>query len=301
MSVRVAVAALCALFVATSVAAQDLDPRAYARVPIDATFTVAGFAVLHGAVVSDPTAPLQDLQATVQSASVGIGRSFDLFGRTAQAFVGLPYSWGDATARISGESQSTTRSGLSDMRLRMSVLLRGAPAVSLRDFNTVPRKTIVGTSLTVIAPTGQNYPTKLINLGSARWGVRPEVAISRPAGPRWLIDLYAGVWMFTKNGAYFPGSSVRTQAPMGAFQGHISYTVRPAMWAAFDATYYVGGESSINGVNKNDRQSNSRIGATLVLPVKKRHSVKFAWSMGAIVRSGADFTAFSVGWQTAWF
>jgi hypothetical protein len=29
--------------------------------------------------------------------------------------------------------------------------------------------------------------------------------------------------------------------------------------------------------------------------------VKVAWSTGAIVRSGADFTTFSVGWQTAWF
>lgn len=301
MNVRVRVAALCAMLFAAPVSAQDLDPRAYARVPIDATFTVAGFAVLHGAVVSDPTAPLQDLQATVQSASVGIGRSFDLFGRTAQAFAGLPYSWGDATALVFGENQSTTRSGLSDMRLRMSVLLRGAPAVTLRDFNKVPRRTILGTSVTVIAPTGQNYPAKLINLGTARWGVKPEFAVSRPVGPRWLIDLYAGVWMFTKNGAYFPGTSVRTQAPMGAFQGHISYTVRPAMWAAFDATYYVGGESSIDGVSKHDRQSNARIGATLALPVKKRHSVKLAWSTGAVVRSGADFTAFSVGWQTVWF
>jgi hypothetical protein len=54
-------------------------------------------------------------------------------------------------------------------------------------------------------------------------------------------------------------------------------------------------------VNKHDRLSNSRVGATLVFPVKKRHAVKVAWSTGAVVRSGADFTAFSIGWQTAWF
>jgi hypothetical protein len=47
-----------------------------------------------------------------------------------------------------------------------------------------------------------------------------------------------------------------------------------------------------------DRQSNSRIGATMVLPVKKLHSIKFAYSTGAIIRSGADFTTFSVGWQS---
>ena len=73
------------------------------------------------------------------------------------------------------------------------------------------------------------------------------------------------------------------------------------MWAALDMTFYTGGNSSINGVDMNDRQSNSRIGATLVLPVKKRNSLKFAFSTGAIIRSGADFSTFSVGWQTMFF
>jgi hypothetical protein len=66
-------------------------------------------------------------------------------------------------------------------------------------------------------------------------------------------------------------------------------------------TFYTGGNSSIDGADMHDRQSNSRIGATLVLPVKKRNSLKFAFSTGAIIRSGADFSTFSVGWQTTFF
>ena len=73
------------------------------------------------------------------------------------------------------------------------------------------------------------------------------------------------------------------------------------MWVALDMTFYTGGNSSIDGVDMNDRQSNSRIGATLVLPVKKRHSVKLAYSTGAIIRSGADISTVSVGWQTMFF
>ncbi len=53
-------------------------------------------------------------------------------------------------------------------------------------------------------------------------------------------------------------------------------------------------------VENDDRQSNSRIGATLVLPVGRRHSVKLAVSRGAIIRYGADFSTISVGWQTGW-
>ena len=70
------------------------------------------------------------------------------------------------------------------------------------------------------------------------------------------------------------------------------------MWVAFDMTYYTGGKSYIDGVEMDDRQSNSRIGGTMVLPVGKRNSVKFAFSTGAIIRSGADFTSVSAGWQT---
>jgi hypothetical protein len=120
-------------------------------------------------------------------------------------------------------------------------------------------------------------------------------------GNRWLIDLYAGIWLFTTNNSFYPGTSVREQDPMGSFQAHISYNIQPRMWAAFDMTFYTGGMSSVNDTEMDDRQSNSRVGATMVLPVGKRHSVKIAFSTGAIIRYGADFTTLSAGWQTSFF
>jgi len=41
------------------VSAQDLDPRAYARVPVDATVLIAGFNYTYGSVVLDPTYQLK--------------------------------------------------------------------------------------------------------------------------------------------------------------------------------------------------------------------------------------------------
>ena len=116
----------------------------------------------------------------------------------------------------------------------------------------------------------------------------------------WLLDVYAGLWLFTANDSFYPGASVRTQAPMGSFQAHVSYNVTRKMWAAFNATYYVGGTSTIQGVKNDDRQSNLRLGGTLALPVGRRHSVKLAVSKGAIVRFGTNFTTYSVAWQTGW-
>jgi len=288
------------LLLAAPLSAQDLDPRAYANVPVNGTFLIWGFAVSHGGVVSDPTLPVTDINATVETPSVGVARSFSLFGKTAQAFGVLPYSWAQVSGKVLEESRSITRAGLSDMRIRLSVLVKGAPAASLLEIAKAPRRTILGTSLTVVAPTGQFFPDRLVNLGTNRWAFKPEFAVSKPIGQRWLLDVYTALWLFTANDSYYPGTFHRTQALMGAFQAHLSYTFRPALWAAFDATYYAGGRTTIEGVENTDRQSNSRLGATLSLPVGRRHSIKLAASTGAIVRYGANFTTFSVGWQTAW-
>jgi len=288
------------LLLAAPLAAQDLDPRAYARAPVNSTFLVGGFAVSHGGVLTDPTIPVTDINATIETPSLGVGRSFNLFGKTAQAFGALPYSWAQVSGNVQEQARSITRAGLSDMRLRLSVLVRGAPAASVLEIAKAPRRTILGTSLTVVAPTGQFFPDRLINLGTNRWAFKPEFAVSHPMGQKWLVDVYAGVWLFTTNGSFYPGSSVRTQAPMGAFQAHVSYNFQRQLWAAFDATYYVGGRTTLNGLLNDDRQSNTRVGGTLVLPVGRRHSIKLAVARGAIIRFGANFTTFSVGWQTGW-
>ena len=297
---RAAAAVLCLLLPAARLSAQDLDPRAYARAPVNGTFLSIGFAVSHGSVVSDPSLPVTDINATVETPSIGIGRTFSLFGKTAQAFGAVPYSWAQVSGKVLEEAREISRAGLSDMRVRLSVLVRGAPAASVAEIAKAPRRTVLGTSVTVVAPTGQFFPDRLINLGANRWAFKPEFAVSHPMGQKWLLDAYAGVWLFAANNSFYPGTNLRTQAPMGAFQAHLSYNFTRKAWAAFDATYYTGGRTTIEGVGNNDEQRNSRVGGTLVVPVGRRHSIRMAVSRGAIIRFGANFTTFSVGWQTGW-
>jgi hypothetical protein len=85
-------AAICLLLVEASVSAQALDPRACAHVPVNGTFFVAGFALSHGGLVTDPTLPVTHINATVETPSLGVARPFSLFGKTAQVFGALPYS-----------------------------------------------------------------------------------------------------------------------------------------------------------------------------------------------------------------
>jgi hypothetical protein len=285
-------------FTAT-VSAQDLDPRAYARVPVDMTVLVAGFNYTYGSVVSDPTLPITDLEAKVESPLLGVGRTFSLFGLTSQAFVALPFSWAQASGKLFGEDSSITRSGLGDTRFRLSVLLFGAPAVTLEEFAKSSPQTIMGVSLTVIAPTGQYFTDKLINLGTNRWSFKPEIGLSYVVDKQWFIDLYTGVWLFTNNNSFYPGTKVRSQNPLISFQTHVSYNFNRLMWAAINFTYYTGGQSFVNDVYNNDRQNNSRIGATFNLPISKQNSIKVAYSTGAIIRFGANFSTISIAWQMA--
>jgi hypothetical protein len=297
---RLATSVVWLLLVATSAVAQDLDPRAYAKVPVGFTIATAGVSASSGGVLIDPTLPVENAHAEVWTPSVGIAQSFGLFGRTAQTLVALPYSWAHVTGDVAEQAQKVDRSGLSDMRLRFSILLAGAPAMTPQQLASSPRKPIVGASLTVAAPTGQYYPNRLINLGTNRWAFKPEVALSHPIAQRWLVDVYAALWLFGANGSFYPGTARRTQELIGALQAHVSYSLSVKAWAAFDATWYAGGQTAVDGVPQGLHESNSRVGATLVLPVGSRHAIKVAGSTGAIIRSGADFNSVSVGWQTGW-
>jgi hypothetical protein len=301
---RLAILRITALFVFYFLAvpgmAQDLDPRAYTRLPIQTTVLSGGYSYSAGGVVIDPTLPLEDLKARVHAVAASVVHSFSLFGLTAQAMAVLPVSTADASAMLNGQRESVTRTGLGDMRLRMSVLLLGGPAATVPQLLKSKRGTVLGASLNVVVPTGQFFSDKLINIGTNRWAFRPELALSQPLSRHWLVDVYAGVWFFTNNREFFPGNALRTQEPLAAFQAHLSYNLSPRAWAAFDATYYVGGQSKINEDVVDDRQSNMRLGLTVVMPVGKRNLLKLSASNGAVVRVGQDFTTVSVGWIATW-
>jgi hypothetical protein len=116
-----------------------------------------------------------------------------------------------------------------------------------------------------------------------------------------LLDVYTAVWLFTDNRQYFPGNAVRSQQPIGSLQSHISYNISPLAWAAFNATYYIGANSTVDGVTNDDQVSNFRLGTTLSLPMGKRSGLKLAFSKGVVVVRGTNFTTVSLGWSYVWF
>lgn len=295
------VAALLLLCTPLTVRSQDLEPRAYAASPTGLNFLVAGFGRSAGGVVVDPALPVEDVEATVDAFTVGAGTTFNLFGRTALLVGGAGYVRAEATGRVGEDAREVSRSGLADPRFKLSVNLLGGRALTPGEFARAgERPTIVGVSLTVVPPLGKYDPSKLINLGSNRWSFKPEVGISRLVRRKWTLDGYAGVWMFTENTEFYPGSAVRAQERVFTLQGHVSYTFKPRLWVAVDGTWYSGGTTSIDGVEKADLQRNSRLGLTASLPITRQQSLKIAGSTGATTRIGADFQTVGVAWQLSW-
>lgn len=287
--------------VASSTIAQELEPRAYAAAPIGVNFLVVATGRSSGGVVVDPSLPVDDVAANVESLAVGVGRTMNLFGRTALALAAVPYAWAEASGSVGEDRRSISRSGFTDPRLKISVNLLGGRALTAREFARAARQpAIIGVSLAVAPPLGQYRRSQLINLGANRWSFKPEIGVSRALG-RWTIEGYGGVFLFTTNEQFYTGASVRTQQPILSLQAHASYTLRPQLWAAFDATWYSGGTTSVDGAKKGDLQRNSRVGATLSLPFAQRQSLKISGSTGATTRIGADFKTVSIGWQLTWF
>jgi hypothetical protein len=280
-------------------ASQELEPRAYSVSPVKTNFVVLSNAYAAGDLTFDPSLPVEDASANINTMVAGYFRSMDVLGRSGNFTVVLPYSSGTVQGLLAGEYTQVSRSGLRDPSVRFAVNLYGAPAMHLKEFASWNKKTVIGASVVVVAPLGQYDTAKLVNIGSNRWSFKPELGWSHRFG-HWVLDAYGGVWVFTDNKTFYPGRRTRSQAPIISTQFHLSYNIRPRLWAGVNANFYSGGRTSIDGVPNQDLQKNSRFGGTLSIPLTRRQSFKFAYSTGAYTTIGADFQAFAVGWQYFW-
>jgi hypothetical protein len=282
-----------------TVQAQQLEPRAYSPAPVGVNFFGMAYFYSSGGWALDPSVPITNVTARIQSAVPFYGRTFEFFGRLANVGVAVPFAHADMHGDVNDQARSIDRTGFGDPAFRFAVNLIGLPALKPKEFFERKPETTLGASLVVVAPFGQYDQAKLINLGANRWVFKPELGISHPMGS-WDLELYAGAWLFMANDEYY-GGTVRRQDPLVYAQAHVIYTVLPRLWLALDYTYYEGGTSRVNGQYKNDRQDNSRTGVTLAVPVTMQQSLKFSWTHGVSIRIGDAYDTIGVAWQYVWF
>jgi hypothetical protein len=275
-----------------------MEPRAYSRAPVGSQFIVFSYAYQTGDVLTDASLPLRDVNVKLNAGVFAYGRTFGLARRQANVTLVSSYVKGRASGIVFEDRQEVTRSGLGDLRLRFSTNLIGGPGLTPKQFAEYKPRALLGASLTVVMPTGQYDPRRLVNIGSNRWAFKPEVGLSKPYGG-WTVEVIGGVWLFTANDEFFGGVK-REQKPLVSLQSHVIYTIKRRMWASADATYFAGGRTVVDGVINNDTKANSRIGGTFSLPINQRQSFKVAFAKGLTTRFGGEMTTIAFAWQYAW-
>lgn len=288
-----------AAFKALPSLAQELDPRSYGNLPVGMNFVVAGFTYQTGEMLLDPNLRAEDATTDATSFAFGYLRSFALFGKAAKLSAGGTYSNFSASGVLDGVPRSRQDQGFTDPAVKLSVNLLGSPALTMAEFHQYRQDLIIGASLGIRMPAGQYDSDKLINLGFYNWSIKPEIGISKDFG-NWIIEGSAAVAFFTDNNDFNDGKT-RSQAPLSSAQLHIVYQFPiPGIWAALDATRYLGGETSVNGVDRDDEFSNNRFGVTLAVPISVQHSIKFFASTGVDARRGVDYDLAGLVWQYRW-
>src|SRR4051794_25925234 len=74
--------------------AQDLAPRAYVITPNGSNAVIVSYGFNTGAVLLDPTIPIEDFQGRFSTPILSYYGSFGLLGRSANVVVALPYAVG---------------------------------------------------------------------------------------------------------------------------------------------------------------------------------------------------------------
>jgi hypothetical protein len=278
--------------------AQELEPGAYWPIPVGLNIVTVVNSWNSGDLAFDASAPIQDASAKINTVAFAFTRAFTLAGRSANVGLVLPVIGGHLNGEYLDEHQEVDRFGLGDPKLRVAMNLYGAPAMTPKAFASYRQGTILGISVTVVPPLGQYDSTKLINLGTHRWSIKPELGVSRGNG-RWVLEMMAGVWLFADNTDFF-GGRTREQDPIAAAQVHVTYRFKRPMWLAGDANYFTGGQTTIGGKLNLDFQRNSRVGATFSTALDRHQAIRMSVSRGAYTTIGADFTSIAASYSYAW-
>jgi hypothetical protein len=284
--------------------AQELAPRAYIITPVHFNAVTLTWSFYDGGVDFNGVIPITGATGVYHVPVFSYYHAFSFFGRSANVTASLPYGVGNFQGEVQGQQQSIYRSGLLDFTARISVNLYGGNAMAVQEFARWKQHRLLGASLKIVAPTGQYDPTNLINWGINRWAFKTELGYSERWG-HWILDGYAGAWFYTANSEYgyaLPVPVPQTEAPIGSFEGHLSYDFKKrGLWASFDSNFWWGGTNALSGIPvSGTKQTSSRLGCTASIPFTRHQSIKVAYSGGTYVRFGGDYQNLQVAWQYSW-
>lgn len=210
----------------------------------------------------------------------GYARTFSLFDRSAMAAVILPMGRVTGEVSVGGISQSQSANGFSDPMFEFNLNLIGPKAQkSIPDALRYEPGFSVDLLLDLAVPIGKYDSSKQLNMGQNRWYGRIGLPVVAQLGPwipgrRTTLELLPAVWIFGDN-TDFGGQRLETD-PIYQIDAHLTRDLTPSLWAAFDATYYGGGKSTIAGIS-GGKLDNFGIGGTIGYEINHNLSMTFGY------------------------
>lgn len=279
--------------------AQFSDPRTYTVAPVGTNQLELDYAHARADASLDTQFEVIGAHLELNEGTVSYTRNFGMLGNLAWVRVNAPFA--SVTGYVAGTNTSRSISGAGDSSVQLTSLLIGGKALSAEQFATYSPGTTVGLSVTVRAPTGEYDPQRLFNLGSDRWSLMPEFAVSHPFGPghRWVVDAYLNVYFFTAVPRYHR-TEILSQEPLPGVEGHISYDFTPSLWASLDLRYAFCGATLVDGVNQNDSQENLIAGSEVSWSPSSNQSLVFLVSNALVYRNAPDETRIALKYIYQW-
>lgn len=286
---------LLANSIASNSFALDLDPGRWNHLPVGVNLAGLGYAYTEADIYFNPTLQLENVKAKINTVIGKYIRTFELLGKSARIDFTQGYQDGKWTGLVDGESTSVSRSGWADSFLRLAVNLYGAPPLKGKAFTSYRSEkhieTIVGAGLAVRLPTGDYMEDKLINLGQNRFAFRPQIGVVHSRG-KWTAEISGEVAFYTENDEFFNGKKLEKK-PLYIIQSHLKYTFRPGLWVSSGIGYDYGGESSVNGIDKNDRRQDIAWGIRAGYPINRNVGITVGY-MGSHTQESVGFDSDTV-------
>ena len=277
--------------------ADDVEPRLYSNVPTGANFVSIGYAHSSGEVAFDSSIPVADVEGEIDSMVLSYSRGLDIAGRSALLTVAVPYADASLEGLYLGQPASGQRQGLGDAKIRLAVNFHGAPALNPEAFRTYRQKTIIGASLAVTIPVGRYVEDRLLNVGTNRWNVVGQAGVSHRVR-KWTLEGALGFAWFSDNDDVLQTNKLE-QDPFGLFRGTALYHLTPDVWIGAGFLYSFGGDTTLNGVQRDDEQKSWRTGVALSFPIARGHRLQLTVTEGITARVGSDFRTYSAAYTFA--
>jgi len=276
---------------------QDIEPRRWTPLPLGLNVIGAGYGRVQGDVFFNPVLEIEDADVEGNVAVISYVRSFAIAKKLARLDVLLPWQNKRWSGLLDGVPATASRTGLADPRVRLSMILAGAPASGSSQNTPAKSSTVVGAAVSLRIPLGEYYEDKLLNLGQNRFVIRPQIGVVHTRD-KWSYELTGSVFLYGDNDEFFDGNKLE-QDPLYAAQAHLIRVFdKPGYWAALSAAYGWNGQSTINGNPVDDSRRLVLSALAVGVPIGMKQGLRFAYiRQRTNTDTGADIDSLSIGWS----